>query len=55
MSDDSEIPTGAFNQRHAELAVDVTMKVVDYELGAKIDVWDRKAHINSAIFLLPLP
>lgn len=32
VSDDSEIPTGAFNQRHAELAVDVTMEVVDYEL-----------------------
>lgn len=32
VSDDSEIPTGAFNQRHAELGVDVTMEVVDYEL-----------------------
>lgn len=31
VSDDSEIPTGAFNQRHAELAVDVTMEVVDFE------------------------
>lgn len=31
VSDDSEIPTGAFNQRHAELGVDVTMTVVDLE------------------------
>jgi iron complex outermembrane receptor protein len=31
VSDDSEIPTGAFDQRHAELAVDLTMEVVDFE------------------------
>ncbi|MBB3047157.1 outer membrane receptor protein involved in Fe transport [Litorivivens lipolytica] len=31
VSDDSEIPTGAFNQRHAELGVDVVMEVVDFE------------------------
>lgn len=39
VSDDSELPTGAFNQRHAELGVDVTMETVDYEL--RLSGWNE--------------
>ncbi len=44
VSDDSEIPTGAFNQRHAELAVDVVMEVVDYE--ARLSGWNDSESIR---------
>lgn len=47
VSDDSEIPTGAFNQRHAELAVDVTMKVVDYE--ARLSGWNDSQSVRWLI------
>ncbi len=47
VSDDSEIPTGAFNQRHAELAVDVTMTVVDYE--ARLSGWNESERLRWLI------
>lgn len=47
VSDDSEIPTGAFNQRHAELAVDVTMTVSDYE--ARLSGWNDSESIRWLI------